>query len=546
MPKLKQPITLQDQVVQCVVNMTCEACVSWIRKLGDAEEIGSEAHLKATQNVMTDCDKLHDHLASFPIGIKKHIAPLILKEVVAIITEYDETSYKLKRASWYREEDHNILCAKMLRAVPLNCITEYENKYLEYGCEEKLIIQALHSLPNLTMLALSPQIGIDNSALLATNIHHLTQLQHFHYQYDCIDRVVEQLALHCTQLKTINVRYSVEVTDASVQHLMNLRKLEYVDLTYTSISFHSYGVLLSELPSISNIFMMPPMSPVYDRFLKEKLYTSISFQAYGSLLSELPRLCNIVMMSPKCDVFGNISKEKLNTITQYTGYIRNINILTKKCPNITRAVVYSRNEDLTNLTALTRLVNLKIKEGNYEICNLNAVLIGMGDRLSELCLQDVRSVNMADVVHSCSSLKSLVLKRCSFVPLTESAILDTDLPQYRSLIQLKLIENDCHQNDFRLLRHYVNLEVFECTGLDIVTDDFLEDAIRQGAFRNIVRFWVEDTNTTLTMRTVELLLQHCDRLREIGHLTSWSRLPLSEYSDFIKRTRIMNIDLLID
>jgi hypothetical protein len=291
-----------------------------------------------------------------------------------------------------------------------------------------------------------------------------------------------------------------------VQHLMNLRKLEYVDLTYTSISSHSYGVLLSELPSISNI----------------------------------------VMLWHKCDVFGNISKEKLYTITQFTGYIRNINILTQNSPNITKAVLYSYtyNQDLTNLTALTRLVNLRIEYANYETCNLNAVLIGMGHRLSELCLRAVENVNMADIVKLCSSLKCLVLKGCSFVPLNESANLDTDLPQYRSLIQLKLIENYCLQNAFRHLRHYVNLEVFECIGMYIVTDDFLEDAIRQGAFRNIVRSSVEDYQTrALTMRTVELLLQHCDCLREMGPLSSWL-ISISEYLDFKKRT--INFDLLID
>jgi hypothetical protein len=274
-----------------------------------------------------------------------------------------------------------------------------------------------------------------------------------------------------------------------VQHLMNLRKLEYVDLTYTSISSHSYGVLLSELPSISNI----------------------------------------VTTSHKCDVFGNISKQKLYTITQFAGLIESVNFLTEKCPNITRAAVYSLNQNLTNLTALTRLVRVKFVDGNHRTLNLNAVLRDVGHRFSDLCLRNVRNVNMADIVKLCSYLKSLVLKCCTFVPLRESAVLDTGLPQYRSLIQLKLIWKYCPQNDFRHLRHYVILELFECMGFQIVTDYFLHDALRQGAFRNIVRFWVErPSQVALTMRSFELLLQHCDCLREIGLRTSWSRLPLSE------------------
>jgi hypothetical protein len=506
MPKAKQPMSLQDLLVKTVVSRTADVYWTWIRKLRKAAVIGREAYLEETQNVMTDCDKLHDHLASFPIGIKKHVLPLILKGVIDVITDYDHFSYELKRASWYREEEHNTVCSKILRAVLLTCTSEYETKVFVSSFVQKLIFQTLDSVPNLTTLAVNTETEINNSAVLARNIHHLTQLQHFHCEYDCTDEVVEQLALHCTQLKTINVKYSPEVTDASVHHLMNLRKLEYMDLEDTSISFQSYGVLLSELPSISNIIMIPRTN----------------------------------------DVIDHISKEKLYKVTHFTGYIHNyINILTQKCPNITKAVLYTVKNDLTNLTALSRLVNLKIIEGNCIKNNLNAVLIGMGHRLSELCLREVHYINMVDVVHSCSSLKSLVLKRCSFIPLTESAILDTDLPQYKSLIELKLIYNYGSQDDFRYLRHYVNLEVFECGRLDIVTDDFLEDAIRQGAFRNIVRFWVEDTSTTLTMRTVELLLQHCDSLREIGNLRRWRLLSSSEYTDLIKRKIIMNIDLLV-
>jgi hypothetical protein len=125
----------------------------------------------------------------------------------------------------------------------------------------------------------------------------------------------------------------------------------------------------------------------------------------GLLLSDLPSVRNFVTMSPKCDVFDHISKEKLYTITQYTGYIRNINILTQKCPNITKAVVYSLNQDLTNLRALTRLVNLQIINVNYETCNLNAVLSDVGNRLSDLCLPAVKNINISDIVKLCSSLK---------------------------------------------------------------------------------------------------------------------------------------------
>jgi hypothetical protein len=132
MPELKEPKSMQDQVVQSVVKVTRNACVSWIRKLREAAVIGSVAYLEEKQNVMTECDKVHDHLASLPIGIPDHIARLIIKEVIFLITVHDETSYEMQ-ASWYQEEEHNTVCAKILRSVLLNSIREYEMKFLYFS-----------------------------------------------------------------------------------------------------------------------------------------------------------------------------------------------------------------------------------------------------------------------------------------------------------------------------------------------------------------------------------------------------------------------------
>ncbi|PNF15672.1 hypothetical protein B7P43_G14264 [Cryptotermes secundus] len=507
MPKLKQPCKLQDLVMLRVVKMLRKACESWIRALREAALTGSVAYLKETQNVTADCDTVHELLTSLLTGISAQQAALILKEIIPVITNYDDNCWELKRASWYQDEKHNTVCVKMLRAVLPAGAKEFVINCRSSGFAQKLIIQTLATVPDLTALTFHTNTEINNSALLASNIHHLKNLQEFEYFYHCTDDVVEQLGLHCTELKTVNLRESLAVTDTSIRHLMKLRKLEYLNLTYTDVSFPSYGSLLSRLPMIRNIDML-------------------------SLID---------------DVFNYIRKQELCTVTQFSGFIHNINIVRQKCPNLTKAKVYTFNKDLKNLTALIGLVNLHIINGNYEKCNLGAVLIGMGHRLIDLCLYDITDVNIAHIVMPCSSLKRLVLKGCTFVSQNKNSALDTYLPHYKSLIILKLIGNSSHQTDFHHLRYYDNLQVFECKGLDILTDDFIRDATRQGAFRNILRFWVEDTGLgALTMSTVELLLQHCEHLREIGLLRSWRRVTLSQCSDLIERMRSMNFDLQLD
>jgi hypothetical protein len=504
MPKLKQPMPLQDVAMRRVVKMIHKACESWITTLREAARTGSEAYLKETQNVTAECDSVREFLTSLLTGISAHQANLIMTEIIPLITNYDDGSNELKRASWYQDEIHNNLCLKMLRAVLPAGIEEFFINCGSSGFAQKLVIHTLDTTPNLTSLCFQTKTKINNSALLASNIHHLRNLQSFSYFYHCTAEVVEQLGLHCTQLRTINLKYSRAVTDTCVQHLLKLNKLEYVHL----------------------------------------MYTAVSCALYGSLLSELPSIRNIVMMSAKCDVLDHISKETLCTIKKYAGLIHDIDNVTQKCPNIKTAVVYALNQDLTNLIALTRLVDLQIMVGSYEKCNLTGLLIGMGCRLSDLTLFRIRKVNFANIVLLCSPLKRLVLEECTFVQLTENADIDTDPPHYRNVTEFKLIGKSRHKIDVRHLLYYINLQIFECKGVNILTDDFIHDAMRQGAFRNILRFWVEETgHGALTMRTVELLLQHCDNLREIGLVESWRRVTQNECSDLIERMRIMNIDL---
>jgi hypothetical protein len=422
MPELKEPERLQNLVMRRVEKMICDACESWITTLHGAAETGSEAYLKETQNVMTNCDSVYKFLTSLPTDILEHLAPSVITKIINKIIIYDRSTYVLKVSSWYDEHYHNTVCSKIFNAVLFSCTRAYCTKDISSSFAQKLIIRTLNSVPNLTLLAFNTKNEIDNSDLMASNIHHLRNLKSFQYNYHCTDEVVQQMALHSRKLRVIILNYSDAATDDSVQHLMTRSNLEYVNLIFTSINFELYGTFLSESPSINNI----------------------------------------VMMSPACDIFGHIPNEKLYTITQYVGYIRNINTLTQKCPNLTTVVLLNINQNLTNMTALKRLVTLQIITGNYDICYLNAVLIGTGHRLIILDLINIQNINMADIVNLCSSLKSLSLKECTFSPLNENADLDNDLPHYRSVTDLKLLRNSRHQIDFRHLRHYANLQVIEC------------------------------------------------------------------------------------
>jgi hypothetical protein len=119
---------------------------------------------------------------------------------------------------------------------------------------------------------------------------HLRHLQVFSYQYNCTDEVIE-LGLHCHNLKEIDLWRSSRVTNASVQHLLHLKKLEILELAETQIDNEHYWLLLSELP-IKSIRFSPPHQIILD----------------------------------------HVADVKLHKLSHVSGFVQDINLLAEKCP----------------------------------------------------------------------------------------------------------------------------------------------------------------------------------------------------------------------
>jgi hypothetical protein len=475
--------------------------------LSSAAEAGSRNYLERTERVLNECDMIHEILTPLPVHILESLSPRAIDKFIKIITLYDmKSDSRLKLAPWFDKERHNAVCKSMLRSVLLPCTRKHNTKGISSSFAQTLIIETLDRSCNLTSLFLSTLTETDNSAILASNIHHLGNLKFFQYVHHCTDQVVQQLALHCEGLCYINLTDSSSVTDVSVHYMLELKKLTYVYLLGTSITSQSYRLLIAELPLIKNF----------------------------------------ITFTPSTEILENIQLENLSTIKYFYGCVGNMTLLTEKCPNIIFLTVYNHNEDLSNITALTNLVSLYVVRGNYELFNLSTVLNGIGHRLIELGLYVVDNVNVTDIITFCSGLKRLLLENCVFVPLDYGTVLNSETPHFTSVINLKIKSSCQRQFNYHFLRYYVNLEVLECAGLDFLDNDFICEALQQGAFRNLQYLLIKETgNGALTMRTVDLLMQHCEKLKVLGHLKTWQQLTRNMVRDLKQRIMLRNLALRI-
>jgi hypothetical protein len=90
--------------------------------------------------------------------------------------------------------------------------------------------------------------------------------------YHGTNEVVQQLGLNCKELITVNLMSSPEVTDISVQYLLKLKKLKQMNVSFTSISYEGYQLLISQLPRIGNVIWPFPIDNILDGISAEILY----------------------------------------------------------------------------------------------------------------------------------------------------------------------------------------------------------------------------------------------------------------------------------
>jgi hypothetical protein len=191
-------------------------------------------------------------------------------------------------------------------------------------------------------------------------------------------------------------------------------------------------------------------------------------------------------------------------------------------------------------------VDVRIEHGDYGRTNMGVVLRSVGYRLDQLHLKHVEKVNMADITTLCSCLRVLVFDHCTYVPREPYTVIRSDLPHFTSVRVLVIYETAEYVEYSRHLGYYANLVLFMCNGVDVMADDFMFEAVQNGAFRSIEHFEVIGSETgDLSMDTVWLLINNCEHLKTVGRLGTWRRVSPDDVSDLKTKIRSENLDLKI-
>jgi hypothetical protein len=506
-------MTLTDKSLQECVNLYCGACERWTVELLAAAKSSKSVYCNKICSVMGECCQIEIfvELSDLPSSLREMMSPQLTRKFANLIRNFNSKVRKLNLSFWNEVEHYN-LCVAMFCSVLTPYVYQYNEEFFSDRFTWILVVLTLDIVPGLR--ALYYKTGQDTfsriqriySTQLARMIHHLRHLQEFSHHFHCTDEVIEQLALNCSHLKEVSLYGSGGVTNAAVPHLLQLKELQFLQLNKTKISIGQYGLLLSQLPQIKNI-----------NFSRE----------YENL-------------------FYYITVKKLDSISHVKGNVPNMNMLTQRCRNITNLNFHPLQVDLSSLAALIALRTLNITNVDYAIYNLNAVLTSIGPRLTRVSLNWIENVNLQDIVTLCPSLKSITFRKCSILPLKTDAPLDPQLPHFKNLISLSIIDVRGGETMVNALRYYVSLKRIHLHDIRIFTDGFMREVLDSGAFANLEEFAIREYCTrALTMEAFELLIERCSHLKIIRGLETCRQIRASSIQELKHRLLLRNLDLEI-
>jgi hypothetical protein len=429
-----------------------------------------------------------------------YVVRYAVKDFTNIIASYDSDIGRALTTRLHDRQTHHYICTLMLKAVLLPCMSRCNVGTTDSKFVQEILIQLLHAVPNIKVLILPPEERLNYMHLLVERIQILTHLQEFRFNIGCTREVIIELSKHCPYLKKLSVQDSIRVDDMCVEHVLNMASLQSLNVSNTSISTDGYATVLSGLPHVRGVIWSGPVDLVLTH-----------------LSASLP------------------------SVRKFDGTVSAAGLLVQKCPNIKQLLLNFLTDDMSDLGELKKVTYLSIRNCSCTVIRLSDALIRLGPKLSTLEMHEVENVNVSDLINYCTVLNELSITCCN---ITRIEIFRHTLPHFRNLKEL-ILRNNRGPSDFCSVLHmYENLKVFNVVGTRQINDEFIDQIVRVGGFKNLTEFVVDHCGH-LSMETTSLIINNCPNLTKLGNLKSWPGIANEELSTFLNFVRNNNLSLTV-
>lgn len=356
----------------------------------------------------------------------------------------------------------------------------------------------------------------DIEKVIISGVTAMPNLVCFTLCFDCTDNIIAALARNCKKLQKLDVTASRSVTERSVVPLLSCKYLKQIKLCRTSMSISGYSVLFLEHLHIEDIGRCDEFGYVLEHIQqKEVNVTKSSF--------------------------------RIRTFESRNFHMEHFYLLVGMCPYIT-SLCLLRDEgiiDLTILAALDYLKELKLLSCDFYAHGIKRLLELKGRAIINLHLEHVDEIDLNALIfisQYCPDISSLVFYNCEFLEHAPVYSRKLAVLPFQRLERMKCVVECANMHLEFLLSHCKNIKFIQLGSSTGIEDDTMRRIFLLNPMRKLEELKIL-YSLDLSMKTVQLLIQHCDHLYRLSELENWQGISPTELIAFREELKNSNIDL---
>lgn len=349
---------------------------------------------------------------------------------------------------------------------------------------------------------------------LSSSLICMKNLTNLCLNYDCTDKILLALLVHCPNLVALDITNSKYVTNESIEIIEQMKGLKVIQLYRTGVSMEGYINLLLHLPELLDVGR-------YDELGKCLEFIDEYHPTYGNF--------------------------KLEHFSSNHATTRQIQILCEKFPNL-KSISLFHNVlflDLMAVVGINMLTKLKLRSCDFFSDRVRDLLQVKGCNITTLVLEHVDQIDQNALIYIsefCPELETLVICNCNLIQSTSISFRYFQLPPFMSLKYLTLI-GTCNVKHVEHILSNAHKLVFIHLGSQIPTNDELFEKI----FLKNEMYFLEELrilhSDDLTIKSAYTIVDNCANLQKMNELESWTRINPMQLEELKLYVKERNIDV---
>ncbi len=354
------------------------------------------------------------------------------------------------------------------------------------------------------------------------------KLTSLRFHHDCTDHLIRILAKNLHNLKCFDISYCQYVTDESAQDIGSMKSLKELEIVGTSLTLQSIQFFLTTLKQLTKLKAVKLAQALETHPQDQELFLTEctpETDRHGFVTATSGR--HLALLGAKC--------KHLETLSYFSE------------ANYDSALDLNNNQPNFDKSLSSQFENLRHLNVWGGRAQAEALIELLGSRIEVLKLVHVEDITL-DVIdfflEQCPDLTELELQNCSLND--QHLIPDVFSPVQAPKLKRLSMTSRCSQRfALKLLSKFPNLTALHCgisTGLSVAIMKNL--LLEKLAWKQLRTFHVAHSDQ-LTIEAIELLLEHCPEIIEIGDIEAFTEICPEDVDKLRHFVKSNNLDVTI-